>query len=809
MSREKAVEFLCSKKAAFEWIEAVLKEPIRKDGIGETIEDFISVLVDGVYLCRVMQAISPRLIPRIKMPTRGGARTTAVIFKTNENVSFFLQACEEIGVPRHMRFGLHDLTNTSLNILNITRVIDCLKSLCKVATNQKQHAELNFHIAWPTYDPSAVSLPENEINEVMRLMEHYDYSSSGAGGGGGSSSGSSRPAVVQVRKAGPIKMAGAAGAAGARVSVPHPPSSPKKPSAAGGGVGGGAVGSKAAVDARAKQLIVKSQAVARGWIARTRYRKMVRSAAYRERVAQEILSTERTYVTSLSWICQNVLTPLRTAAATSSPIISENEIRFIFSTLDVILNYNQLLLSDLELRVGKGWTPHQRLGDIFLTIASFLKIYSQYCSNYTEALKVLMECKKNPKWVKFYDELKKKNDTLQMAGLEDYLIRPVQRIPRYNLLLQDLVKHTDRSHPDYANIQAAIAKVKSVAEHMNERKREFENILKVSEIQERMEGGEPLARAHRRFVKEGEVMEFAVPDESNSSKSGSSRKGLGLTPVMLFLFNDILVVAKAQSSKSKSVKSNFQQSLAHMKYKVVKLEPEFSPPNMFAFGLVSPNSSRPLRYFAVSSEPDRDSWVSAIDMEGTEARAQAQAQDDRITSKVMDKVEDAKKELERQFHTRRESVSDRDEMNARRSSSGALSPSPLSSSSGSPAAGSPLRSDSGDFTLPLSPSTSESGLDVGKMSLREKRLALQKESAHGRRPSGSGSPLATSSSATSPLPPSSPLSSNDTSSTPLSPSSSSSSVVSPPTSPAAKDVKSPEKDKSSSGFSALFGRKKT
>jgi len=39
--------------------------------------------------------------------------------------------------------------------------------------------------------------------------------------------------------------------------------------------------------------------------------------------------------------------------------------------------------------------------------------------------------------------------------LESYLVKPVQRLPKYPLLIKDLLKHTDQDHPDYENLQKA------------------------------------------------------------------------------------------------------------------------------------------------------------------------------------------------------------------------------------------------------------------------------------------------------------------------------------------------------------------
>jgi hypothetical protein len=56
---------------------------------------------------------------------------------------------------------------------------------------------------------------------------------------------------------------------------------------------------------------------------------------------------------------------------------------------------------------------------------------------------------------------------------------PVQRIPRYKLLLEDFVKNTDKAHVDYANLQAALSKVNEVAAFINESVRKSDNAKKM------------------------------------------------------------------------------------------------------------------------------------------------------------------------------------------------------------------------------------------------------------------------------------------------------------------------------------------
>jgi hypothetical protein len=33
--------------------------------------------------------------------------------------------------------------------------------------------------------------------------------------------------------------------------------------------------------------------------------------------------------------------------------------------------------------------------------------------------------------------------------IEDFLVKPIQRLPKYVLLFKDLLKNTDEDHPDY------------------------------------------------------------------------------------------------------------------------------------------------------------------------------------------------------------------------------------------------------------------------------------------------------------------------------------------------------------------------
>lgn len=62
------------------------------------------------------------------------------------------------------------------------------------------------------------------------------------------------------------------------------------------------------------------------------------------------------------------------------------------------------------------------------------------------------------------------------------MILPIQRVPRYEMLLRELVKHTANNHPDLQVIKDSLAEISNIAGRINEGKRKFENLQKVGRI---------------------------------------------------------------------------------------------------------------------------------------------------------------------------------------------------------------------------------------------------------------------------------------------------------------------------------------
>ncbi|KAI9594514.1 Dbl homology domain-containing protein [Syncephalis fuscata] len=137
---------------------------------------------------------------------------------------------------------------------------------------------------------------------------------------------------------------------------------------------------------------------------------------------------------------------------------------------------------------------------------------------------------------------------------------PVQRIPRYRLLLQELYDHTPHSHPDYPCLKAALDEVSKRADEINERKRDYEQCTKVLELQKLIKGSEkiPLLQPHRRFVRD-----FSLRSARESRLQASKRIRFSQAPAVtirhkridkeyrFFVFGDILLQCKVHGHLNK------------------------------------------------------------------------------------------------------------------------------------------------------------------------------------------------------------------------------------------------------------------
>eukprot|EP01134_Creolimax_fragrantissima_P002384 CFRG2384T1 len=242
-------------------------------------------------------------------------------------------------------------------------------------------------------------------------------------------------------------------------------------------------------------------------------------AEERRHVLDEIIATESRFVAQLS-VIKKYETVVR-----DSRVVDEEAISKIFPPcLNVLIDSHTVLLETLKTFCCLGaHRDEHMIGDIFMSeIAAICTLQTQEKSN--QELATLL--------------IKEDGEKNQCLGLSSFLLTPIQRLPRYVLLLQALLSVTPEHHPDHSELHMSVVYIERLLKYINACKhiRESESMLgsfyrKIKKIDSKIECSD-----------EGRV--WLLDSPAFVTIDGEKRVGY------LFLFNDILLLTK---NKKKSV----------------------------------------------------------------------------------------------------------------------------------------------------------------------------------------------------------------------------------------------------------------
>eukprot|EP00011_Vannellida_sp_DIVA3-517-6-12_P004434 CAMPEP_0114607680 /NCGR_PEP_ID=MMETSP0168-20121206/2190_1 /TAXON_ID=95228 ORGANISM="Vannella sp., Strain DIVA3 517/6/12" /NCGR_SAMPLE_ID=MMETSP0168 /ASSEMBLY_ACC=CAM_ASM_000044 /LENGTH=865 /DNA_ID=CAMNT_0001818559 /DNA_START=41 /DNA_END=2635 /DNA_ORIENTATION=+ len=481
-------EYLAHRETVRRWLIAVV--PDLADVLVEDAEvDWLRTLSDGVALCLLMKKVRPDLVPDIE-------HTEAPMFLLWANITIFLEAIQAMGLStKAVGFKEGDLYYKK----NLVKVVHTLLELGCVCAERK--------MAVPSLPEIYVSVFKEGADAIANCAPVPEEQLSGV-----DLSAYSFPAVLK-------RLTTWQGTGGA-------PKSPRK--AFRSSCHRGAAEESKGPEPEEVDSLVRLQAFFRMIPARRSLKKRLKAEAYRARVAGEILQTEQLYVDNLNVLVQSFLLPLRTNQDALM-------VHHIYAEVEVILAFSTLLLEDLK-PIMAAWDHRSCIGDIFLKTCAYMKVYTQYVKDYSLFVGALIKAQKRSKFQAAMEQCIADCEG-KAQPFESYLIMPVQRIPRYEMLLKDLHKNTGVDHPDYEKLGSAYQQIKEVALYVNEQKRDFENLMRVSEIEKSITEDISLCEPHRRVVKELELL--GLPQEE-------ARK--------IILFNDVLVVGKPKGKKLSSAR---------------------------------------------------------------------------------------------------------------------------------------------------------------------------------------------------------------------------------------------------------------
>lgn len=206
----------------------------------------------------------------------------------------------------------------------------------------------------------------------------------------------------------------------------------------------------------------------------------------REMLIEELIASERVYVEDLSKFYKY------SEMIRFERLVTQKTAEAIFSNLKQLLNFQRKFLVQLESEVAKKMAMD--LGKLFKEFEREFQVYETFCVNHKTSLNTLTEV---------MPILKKRQDLMDTIGndVAGYLIKPVQRITRYNLFLRDLVKESNKQgFNDIESLEVASNVVKGIATRINERQREEENLVHAEEFYKHFPAGKITAEKTGRLI---------------------------------------------------------------------------------------------------------------------------------------------------------------------------------------------------------------------------------------------------------------------------------------------------------------------
>uniref|UniRef100_A0A665U0B8 FYVE, RhoGEF and PH domain containing 4a n=1 Tax=Echeneis naucrates TaxID=173247 RepID=A0A665U0B8_ECHNA len=222
------------------------------------------------------------------------------------------------------------------------------------------------------------------------------------------------------------------------------------------------------------------------------------------KIASELLQTEKAYVARLNLLDQEFCSKLMDEA--NKGTFPVDVVKNIFSNISSINAFHsQFLLPDLEKRMGE-WSSKPRIGDILQKLTPFLKMYAEYVKNFDKVIQ----------------------EVCGSLTLQHHMLEPVQRVPRYEMLLKDYLKKLPQDDPDRQDAEKSLQIIATAATHSNSAIRKSENLKKLLEIYEMLGEEEDIVHPSNEFIKEGHILKLAARNTSAMER-------------YLFLFNNMLL----------------------------------------------------------------------------------------------------------------------------------------------------------------------------------------------------------------------------------------------------------------------------
>uniref|UniRef100_A0A8B9J1V6 Intersectin 2 n=1 Tax=Amazona collaria TaxID=241587 RepID=A0A8B9J1V6_9PSIT len=281
----------------------------------------------------------------------------------------------------------------------------------------------------------------------------------------------------------------------------------------------------------------------------------------RQGYIHELIQTEERYMNDLQLVLEVFQKPMA-----DSGCLTEGEMGLIFVNWKELIMSNTKLLKALRVRKKTGGEkmPVQMIGDILAAELSHMQAYIRFCSCQLNGASLLQQ--KTDEDADFKDYLKKLALDSRCKGmpLSSFLLKPMQRITRYPLLIKSILENTPENHPDHSNLKLALERAEELCSQVNEGVREKENSDRLEWIQAHVQceglAEQPVFNSLTNCLGPRKLLHSGKLYKAKSSKE-----------LYGFLFNDFLLLTymvkqfvSSGSDKLFSPKSNSQFKMYKM-----------------------------------------------------------------------------------------------------------------------------------------------------------------------------------------------------------------------------------------------------
>uniref|UniRef100_A0A182FIM2 Uncharacterized protein n=2 Tax=Anopheles albimanus TaxID=7167 RepID=A0A182FIM2_ANOAL len=254
-------------------------------------------------------------------------------------------------------------------------------------------------------------------------------------------------------------------------------------------------------------------------------------------IVSSIVTSETLYVECLNKMKQ-YMKAIRATLTTSQPVISEEEFQTIFFKIEELHEVHCEFLTVLRARLAAADLDDSAdglcVGEQFRQLASHIHLYGAFLHNYGRAIDTVKSCSTHSQQFKeIVSNIVFKNQNEQKLSLEELLHKPVARVQKNALVLEDLLAHTPEQHPDYMPLRQASKTMRTFLAEFN-----------VVQTRSMFPSED---KALRRLVRNSFIVELA--DGHRKLRH-------------LFLFNDVIACAKYKAAgRGASERNGFEFEL--------------------------------------------------------------------------------------------------------------------------------------------------------------------------------------------------------------------------------------------------------